>query len=796
MTQTRMLISEGVNDLHRQLRMRARPKILLARNYEEGISFFNIYEKNLLGVISDIKFPRYGELDDRAGFQFAEITKERVPDLPFLLQSSNIENRKIAHGRGLDFLHKNSENLLHDLQQFILRNFGFGDFVFRDPTGRELGRARNLHEFENMLEMVSDESLEYHATRNHISLWLRARTEFETAERLRPKKVSDFENLADLRSHIRGEIQKLILKNQSGVISDFDKSQFEYQRSFIRLGGGSLGGKARGIAFINALLAQSKLGDKYENVSIQIPQTFVISSGVFEEFMQDNNLQEFAISENTNEKVARRFLRSKLPAAIVSDLKTLLENVTYPLAIRSSSILEDSQTLPFAGLYSTFMLPNNDSGIEARLAKLCQSIKLVFASVFYKSPKEYVRNTNFRIEEEKMAVIVQRAVGQNYANKFYPVVSGVAQSYNFYPVSHMEPEDGVAQLALGLGSIVVEGAQILRYSPRYPEMNPLVSSPAEWVRKSQNYFYALDLSRKKLGAASGEKYNLLRCELQEAETDGSLYFVGSTYSHEDNVIRDTLSIPGARVLTFANLLKYNLFPLSDILNEILEVGRKAFGSHIEIEFAINLYREKERANEFNWLQIRPMVAGRERLDVSLDQVKADDLLCRSRHAIGNGVFNELRDLVFVDPGSWDPSKSRIIAQEVGKINQRFQNENKNYILMGFGRWGTSDPWLGIPVEWFQISKAKLIVESNLANFKVEPSQGSHFFHNMISLKMGYFHVPGHSDEEFIQWDWLKGNKAHYASKHVKHLRFKNPLEVKINARISTGIILKPEGWAG
>jgi len=423
---------------------------------------------------------------------------------------------------------------------------------------------------------------------------------------------------------------------------------------------------------------------------------------------------------------------------------------------------------------------------------LCQAIKLVFASVFFKSPKEYVRNTNFRIEEEKMAVIIQRAVGQNYANKFYPVVSGVAQSYNFYPVSHMEPEDGVAQLALGLGSIVVEGAQIYRYSPKYPEMNPLVSSPADLVQKSQSYFYALDLSRNKLAAASDEKYSLKRCELQDAEKDDTLFFVASTYSPEDNAIKDTLSIPGARVLTFANLLKYNLFPLSEILSEILEVGRKAFGSHVEIEFAINLYREKEKMNEFNWLQIRPMVAGQERLDVSLDQIKEGDVLCRSQHAIGNGVLTDLRDLVYVAPESFDPGKSRLIAQEVGKINQRFQNEERNYILIGFGRWGTSDPWLGIPVEWFQISKAKLIVESNLENFKIEPSQRSHFFHNMISLKMGYFHLGVNSADEFMLWDWLNRQNPHYNTRYVRHLRFKNPLTVKINARISTGVILKPQ----
>jgi len=791
MTQTRLLISEGVNDLHRLLRMRARPKILLAENYEQGMSFCNKYQKNLLGIISDVKFQRKNKMENLAGFHFAKHIKSEIPDLPILMQSSNIKNQKRALDAGLGFLYKNSDNFLHDLQQFILSNFGFGDFVFKDSSGKEVGRAKNLHEFEKMIQIIPDESLKFHAKKNHISIWLRARTEFEVADRLRPKKVSDFDAIGDLRAFIVQEIQKLKQKNQSGVITDFTKSQFDYKSSFIRLGNGSLGGKARGIAFINAMLAKTKLGEKFKGVEIKTPQTFVISSEVFEEFIHSNRLQEFAILEMNNDIIAQKFLQARLPASIVNDLSTLLINVKYPLAVRSSSILEDSQTLPFAGLYSTFMLPNNHPDNANRLIQLSNAIKLVYASVFNKSPKEYVRNTNFRIEEERMAVIIQKLVGQNCRDRFYPVVSGVAQSYNFYPISHMKPKDGIVQLALGLGLIIVGGTQTFRFSPKYPKMNPIVSSAADLVDRSQSYFYALDLSDPDLQINTDEKYSLLKLDLADAEMDGTLFFVSSTYSPQDNAIRDTISIPGARVLTFANILKYDLFPLADILAEILEVGRTSFGSHVEIEFAINLFADKERIPEFNWLQIRPMVAGRETLEISIDKDKKDELFCLSEHAIGNGVYNNLKDVVYVDPDTFDPAASRIIAHEIGILNQNFIKNNCHYIIFGFGRWGTSDPWLGIPVEWFQISKAKLMIEANLADFKVDPSQGSHFFHNMISLKMGYFHVKEKSGDDFIDWQWLKSQKPVNQTKYVKHISFNRPLTIMIDARTSTGAISKP-----
>jgi CheY-like chemotaxis protein len=792
MTQTRMLISEGVNDLHRLLRMRARPKILLAETYEEGKKLYKKYKDNLLGVISDVRFPRKGAIDINAGFRFASRVKREIPDLPFLLQSSNLDNREIAYKKGLDFLHKNSENLLFDLQRFILSNFGFGDFVFKSTKGQEIGRARNLNEFEEMLQIIPRDSIELHSRRNHISIWLRARTEFEAAEKLRPMQISDFDNVDDMRAFIVREIQKLKVHNQSGVIADFGHSRLDIHNAFVRLGTGSLGGKARGLAFLNALLAKTKLADKFENVEICTPHTFVICSEVFEEFIQENDLQEFAIMESRNNLIAKRFMKAELPKRIAKDLQTLLEEITYPIAVRSSSLLEDSQMLPFAGLYSTFMLPNNHPNFKRRLKQLYDAVKLVFASVFYKSPKEYVRNTNFRIEEEKMAVIIQQIVGQEFDGKFYPVVSGTAQSYNFYPISHMEPEDGVVQLALGLGLVVAEGTQTFRVSPQFPEMNPPYSSAAEFLKKSQSFFYALDLVKENLRISKNEKFSLKKCELSEAERDGSIFFVASTFSSADNAIRDTISIPGPRVLTFANLLKYNIFPLSDILNEILKIGRESFGSHIEMEFAVNLFKDKSIKPQFYLLQIRPMVVGQEDGEVSLGDIEHDDIVCTSFHSMGNGIIEGIHDIVYVDPETFDISKSRVIAEEVGALNKKLANENRKYMLVGFGRWGTADPWLGIPVEWYQIANASLIIESNLNGFNVDPSQGSHFFHNLTSLRLGYFHIKKPNAKEYVNWQWLNEQKNLAKSGFVKHVRFKNPLIIKINGRVSQGVVLKPK----
>ncbi|HDP95842.1 MAG TPA: response regulator [Candidatus Aminicenantes bacterium] len=789
MTQTRMLISEGVNDLHRLLRMRARPKILLAETFEEGLEIYQRYRENLLGVISDIRFPREGRIDKECGFRVAHMIKAEIPDLPFLIQSSNEENRTRAEQFGLDFLNKNSPHLLQEISRFILGNFGFGDFVFRMPDGREVGRAHNMLEFAKLVQMVPDECLEYHAERNHISIWLRARTEFEGAEALRPKRVSDFADTTELRRFIHRAIQGLMVRNRSGVILDFQQSLLDLRESFIRLGNGSLGGKARGIAFLNTMLTKTGLANRFPGIRLRTPHTFVICSEVFETFMTANKLINEAIETSDNQRIVRRFLHAKLPDGILSDLEILLRNIRYPLAVRSSSLLEDSQTLPFAGLYATYMLPNNHQRLSVRMRQLERAIKLVFASVFFSSPKEYVRNTNFRIEEEKMAVIIQQVVGRAHNQRFYPAVSGVAQSFNYYPVSYQKPEDGAVEPALGLGATIVEGARTWRFSPRYPHLPPPYAGADELLKKTQNFFWALSLAKSDINILADERHTLQRLDLSAAEEDGTLLHVGGTYSLADDRITDSLAGEGPRVVTFAPLLKQRRLPLADVLQDVLRTGRSAFGSHVEVEFAMDIPPQGKDLSEFHLLQIRPMVTGKEKLEITLEPDEPARVLCRCEHAMGNGVTKNIQDVVFVDPDTFDLGATRRIAAEVGEINAQCVREDCHYLLIGFGRWGTNDPWLGIPVEWGQISQARVVVEAGRPGFMVDPSQGSHFFHNMISLKMGYFHIRRESEQEYVRWDQLKCMPLVRRTPHVRHVRVSNGLEVRIDGRVSTGVVL-------
>lgn len=793
--QTRRLIMEGINSSHRLLRNRARPKIVLAESYEEGMAIYNKYRYSLLGIISDVKYPRGGVLDPQAGFILAKKVREEEPHLPVLLQSSNEQNRLRAFNKQVGFLHKNSENLLHELRTFILSNFGFGDFVFKLPDNTEIDRAKDLHEFEKKLKTIPEESLKFHAERNHFSTWMRARTEFALADKIRPMKVADYESINDLRKSILWSIQDLFHENQVGVIADFDPDLRSPEHSFIRLGKGSLGGKARSIAFINALLAKKNSKQNFEKVEVKTPQTFVICSDVYEHFIEKNQLLDFALTEKDNRTISKRFIGAKLPKKITKHLKFLLEEAHYPIAVRSSSILEDSQTLPFAGLYSTYMLPNNHPDIEVRLQQLCRAIKLVFASVFFKSPKEYVKNSSFRLEEEKMAIIIQEIVGESHDQYYYPVISGVAQSYNFYPFSYMEPDDGIVHLALGLGMTIVEGEQnLFRFSPKYPALNPPYSSIITFIKNSQNFFYAMDLADMDRKISYDQKFSLKKLSLAEAEKHDNLFFVASTYSPQDDEIRDTTTIKGIRVVTFANVLKYNAFPMAEILEWLLKTIRHAFGSHVEIEFAVNPYREQGKKSQFYLLQVRPMVAGEETVEISLKNIDKEDLICSSEHSLGNGIYRDLYDLVYVDPDTFNMVYSREIAKEIGQLNQYFIDSARNYILMGFGRWGTTDPWLGIPVEWSQISRAKVIVESNMGSQShIEPSQGTHFFHNLISLKLGYLHVFKSSPREYVIWDWIQQQEVVHSTNFVKHVRFQNPMIVKIDGRLSKGVILKPNG---
>ncbi len=792
MKQTSYLISKGINNLHRLLRMRARPKILLAETYEEAVAIFERYGNNLLGVISDMGYSKGGVLNTRAGLHLAHMIKKENPTLPFLIQSSEPEVERYVKECGISFLDKSSPNMHLELCTYILENYGFGDFIFRTPDGGIIARAATFNEFEQVLSDLPEESLLYHANHNHFSRWFKARTEFEWAEQIRRVAASDFQSPQRLREYILEIIRCYFKRLVEGAIADFGHSKVDMDNSLLKLGSGSLGGKGRGIAFFNFMLSQTKLFKKYEQVKIKTPQSFVICSEVFEEFLEMNTLQEMAVNTDNEETIATKFLASELPTKIIDELHILIEKINYPLAVRSSSILEDSQMLPFAGIYSTFLLPNNHKDPEVRLQQLLTAIKLVYASVFYQSPKRYVKNSELRIEEEKMAVLIQQLVGELHGDIFYPTISGVAQSYNFYPISYMKPEQGIGSLALGFGRAVVDGEQVYRFSPAYPKMNTEFASPSDFLKKSQKQFYALNFANQSIDISSGPGCSYGKYGLDRAEKDGTLSFVGSTYSKDNDNISDTLSIPGPRLVSFAPVLKYNLFPLAEIIKDLFILGKDAFSSEIEIEFAVNIPVDRKKEIEFYFLQVRPLVSGRELQDVKVDTYSNHETVCKSNHTIGNGIFEGIYDVIYVDPDRFDLSKSRRIAQEIGELNQLMLNEERNYMLLGFGRLGSSDPWLGIPLTWSQMSQAKVVIEADRENLQVEPSLGSHFHHNLVSLRMGYFHIGKETASEFVDWAWLQKATVIKQTEYVRLVRFENTLKVIIDGHTCHGVILKPQ----
>lgn len=791
--QSQRLISEGVNISDRYLRMRARPKILLCTNYEEAWEFYVKYEEYVLGIILDNNFKVRGKSDPEAGIKFARVVKKRHKDIPILIQTSDKNIEQKVKDVGASFLQKNSPRLLHDLRKFMLEQFGFGDFVFLTPDGKEVGRASNLRELAGEIEIVPDESLVYHAQANHFSRWLKARTEFWLAHKLRPQKVSDYESTEHLRKDLITTINTYIEGRTKGIISDFNKELFESKNSFARIGEGSLGGKARGLGFINSLIANYNIRNLYKGVEISVPSAIVIGTETFDRFIQENDLEAFAFNETDDLKITQKFIDAPFfPDDIKQELSDFLDIIKTPLAVRSSSLLEDSQFQPFAGVYQTYMLPNSNKNKDVRLDELLQTIKCVYASTYFKAAKDYMKATSYRLEEEKMAVIVQRLVGTEYSGKFYPNFAGVGKSFNFYPVPPQKSDDGIAMVALGLGKTVVEGGNTVQFCPKFPKHLLQFFSTKETLMHAQQDFYALDLNGKLDHHPESIKDPLVKkYELTVSEEDGTLYPVGSTYSSENEAVYDGISRDGIRVVTFAPILKHQLFPLADILNLLLSLGTWGMGSPVEIEFAVNLNVPEGEPKEFAMLQMRPLVISRE-----LDELKMDfddeQLICKSSQVLGNGAIEEIRDIVFVDITKYDRSKSKIAATEISRLNTKLLNEKKPYLLIGLGRWGSLDPWLGIPVTWDQISGASAIVESGFKDFSVEPSQGSHFFQNITSFRIGYFTVDAAHKVGFIDWNWLSKQQTEEEFEYTKHLRFKNPISVRINGHQNKGIITKPD----
>ncbi len=793
MRQSQRLISEGINLSHKQLRQRARTKILLCKTYEEAWNYYTQYKDTILGIISDIDFPHNGKIDPQAGFHFAKNVQKQQADIPILLHSTLPENEKKAKAIGASFIVKDSPTLLEDLRTFMTDYLSFGDFVFQTPDGREVARAHDLISLEKELHTIPDESMEYHAERNHYSNWLKARTEFWLAHQLRPRKVSDFSSITEMRKDLIASLKGYRKLRQRGIITEFDKESFDPYSSISKIGGGFLGGKARGLSFVNIIINNYNVQNRFKGVRIYIPPAIIIGTDIFDQFLEENDLRDFALNTDDDGLILEKFIEAKkFPEEILGELSAFLDIIDRPLAVRSSSLLEDSHNHPFAGVYKTYMLPNSHSDLLLRLGELVKAIKRVYASTFFQSAKNYIRATSYRLEDEKMAVIVQKMIGTPHHNRFYPDFSGVARSYNFYPAPPQKPSDGIASLALGLGKMVMEGGSSVRFCPKYPTHTDQFGSKDSMIQNSQKEFFALDLD-----GVDGKKYDtkdrfVKKYALKFAEEDGVLFHVGSTYSPENDMIYDGTSKDGIRLVTFAPILKNKIFPLDEILDLLLDMGMWGMGTPVEIEFAVDLSEKKEERQEFGLLQMRPMAVNPELEVLTIEDYDHKKLICQSDQVLGNGLIDTIYDIVMVDRNLFDRSKSSQVAQEIKYLNTKLVDHKRQYLLIGVGRWGTLDPWLGIPVTWDQIANAKVIIETGFRDFVVEPSQGSHFFQNLNTFMVGYFTVKSGSNQTFIDWDWLLKQPAEERLDYTRHIEFQKPLVIKMSGHHNKGVVIKPE----
>lgn len=790
-TQSKQFMTEGLNEHQKMLRMRGRPKILLARNFEQAEKLYQKYKHNMLGVITDMSYPYNGQMLQRAGVKLVETIKADNPFMPILMQSSDINNQLIAKQLKAGFIHKYSKTLSIELHDFIVKYFAFGDFIFVEPqSGREIFRANDLKSLQELIFQVPDESLAYHIERNHFSKWLTARALFPIADIFKYITAEDFDNLDEVRRFIFDTIDRYRQSKGRGIIAKFYRDSYDEYQIFSRIGDGSLGGKGRGLAFIDQVIKRSYLMHRFDDVVITIPRTVVICTDVFDEFMENNNLYSIALSDSSNDEILRHFLNASLPVRIHKDLYAFIAVARNPLAVRSSSLLEDSHYQPFAGIYSTYMVPNVKESATQMLELLSQAIKCVYASVYFNESKSYMEATHNVISEERMAIVLQEVTGTAYGDRFYPNISGVARSLNFYPIKPELPNDGIASIALGLGKHVVEGKPSLRFSPKFPKKLLQLSSPEMALKETQKTFYALDLRPTSFVPSTDDAINLLEFNIKDAFEDGTLALAGSSFDFENHQIRDGFNGQGNPIISFSGVLKHGKFPLSEILQAILEVGQHEMNNPVEIEFAVNLNPPSGKPKTFSMLQIRPIVQNRDLVNTDLDAINKDDMILYSPSALGNGINNEITDIVYVKSESFDPAKTAEIAAELNLINHEFIKEDKNYILIGPGRWGSSDSWLGIPVKWPQISAAKIIIEAGQDNYKIDPSQGTHFFQNLTSFRVGYLTVNPYMDEGFIDNKYLDSIPAVNETEMVRHIRFDKPLQTIINGQKRTAVILK------
>ncbi len=790
MRQTQRLIDEEVSDVNKHLRMRVRPKVLLAHDYASALELYDKYKEYILCVISDVRYQIHDAPDAKAGIKLIEHILKRSPDLPIILQSSEDENAAIAQKMGVHFLNKNSKHLFKNLREYMVYSLGFGNFIFRNPNGEVIDEAANIADFEHKILKIPEESLEFHSKFNHFSNWLIVHGEIQIAKKIRPMKIEDFETRDSLRQFLYQIFRSVRVEKNRGKIINFDAVSLSELNQIIRLTEGSLGGKGRGLAFLNALLCTMDYERKYENTAISLPSTAIIGTDEFDWFIERNGIME-KVPGLSDDEIDQVFLSGKLSEKLVSRLMIYLEAITYPIAVRSSSLLEDSQAQPLAGVYRTFMLPNNHPEIKVRLKQITDAVKLVFASVYLKDARNFMESLNYSAEEEKMAVIIQETVGCLKGERYYyPHISGVAQSYNFYPVSNMQQSDGIANIALGLGIYVVEGKTSQRFCPRYPKSDILTEE--EQVRNSQKDFYALDLGKTDFDLVAGESITLSKLKLKEADKHGTLKNLASVWDYENYRLSDNLQDAGLKVLTFSRILKYDYFPLAKIIDDLLEIGEIALGIPVEIEFAVNLDPHNCYTNKptFYILQIRPLSVNTEAYHINATSLDKEQLFMYTEHGMGNGEITGIRDLVYLDPDRFDKTQTLKMQEEIERFNSKMAATGKKYILIGPGRWGSRDRFLGVPVRWPQINQAKVILETGLKDFMVESSQGTHFFHNLVAMNVGYFSIPYASETDFVDTQWLKMQKETERGEYFVHLSFDHALVVKMDGKTGLAVIHK------
>lgn len=787
--QSEAFAQDSLNAHRKMMIKRGRPKILLATNYESGMAIFDKYKESLLGVISDVTYYKDGKNNKNAGFLFAEYVHKFNPELPILIQSSELSNKEKARKAKLKFLHKHSETIGHDINKFITKYLAFGSFNFYCPAKKKLiKKAKNLHALQKAISEVSIESLVYHAKKNDFSRWLQARALFPLSNLFSQIEYEDFTEEDQVRKFLIDSVSAFRVYRSRGVIAKFNKSFYDASMIFSRIGDGALGGKGRGLAFIDMFLKKHKLAYNYKDIKISIPRTVVISTQVFDEFMDRHNLFSFVAQDHTDEEILKKFISKPLPFWAIEDLKVFLKTVETPVAIRSSSVLEDSIYQPFAGIFSTYMVPWAESDIF--LAMVTNAIKSVMASAFYKGSKSYIKATSHAIEESKMAVILQEVIGKEYEGLFYPNISGVARSINVYPLGNEKPEEGIANIALGLGEIIVGGGRTLRFSPYHPKNIHQLSNPGMTQRETQKYFFGLDTNPDSYHESTSEAVNKIKVSIRKAKNHNSLKYVASTYDLQNNRIIPGVRHDGPRVLTFDNILKYNTFPLAEILVKLLRVGQIEMQNPIEIEFAVKLDVPLGESAVFSFLQIRPIVEFESIGAVLDDHLDKKDMIIYSNSALGNGIYKKIHDIVYVKPDQFDKSKTKDIALMVAELNEKFEKEGNHYVLIGPGRWGSSDPWLGIPVIWPQISMAKVIIESGLENYRIDPSQGTHFFQNLTSFKVGYLTINPFIEDGYYDVSYLDKQPVVYENEFLRHVRFSKPLTIIIEGQNHRAAIFK------